>query len=58
MILSFSSLPVGPGTERFLLSFVIRDSPTYFANATCWGSENYIKDLARTFGIGDAGKQC
>ena len=48
-------LLIDPGTERYLMSFVVRDSPTCFVNATCWGSENYIKDLSRSFGIGDTG---
>ena len=49
-------LTTGPGTERYLLSFVVRDSPTCFVNATCWGSEHFVKDLARTIAIGDIGK--
>ncbi|KAK3612237.1 hypothetical protein CHS0354_039517 [Potamilus streckersoni] len=42
-----------PGTERHLVSFIVRDSPTAFVHITCWGGEMYITDLARTFRIGD-----
>ncbi|XP_045213622.2 meiosis-specific with OB domain-containing protein-like [Mercenaria mercenaria] len=44
------------GTERFLLGFVIRDSPAGFVNCTCWGSEPFIADLAKSFCIGDVVK--
>ena len=44
------------GTERHLMSFVLRDSPTAFVNVTCWGGENYIRDLHRSFCIGDVGE--
>lgn len=44
------------GTERFLLGFVIRDSPSDFVNCTFWGSEHFIADLARSFCIGDVGR--
>ncbi|KAH3870018.1 hypothetical protein DPMN_033196 [Dreissena polymorpha] len=41
------------GSERFLVNFTLRDSVTAFVNVTCWGSENYIKDLCAGFCIGD-----
>lgn len=44
------------GSERFLVNFTLRDSVTAFVNVTCWGSENYIKDLCAGFCIGDIGK--
>ncbi|KAJ8318183.1 hypothetical protein KUTeg_003274 [Tegillarca granosa] len=44
-----------PGTERYLLNFVVRDSPAYFASLTCWGSELFVKDLASNFSVGDIG---
>ncbi|KAJ8305187.1 hypothetical protein KUTeg_017266, partial [Tegillarca granosa] len=44
-----------PGTERYLLNFVVRDSPAYFASITCWGSELFVKDLASNFSVGDIG---
>ncbi|XP_069124034.1 meiosis-specific with OB domain-containing protein-like isoform X1 [Argopecten irradians] len=42
-----------PGTERYLMSFVLRDSPSCFVNVTCWGTENGIKDIATKFSISD-----
>ncbi|XP_070580166.1 meiosis-specific with OB domain-containing protein-like isoform X2 [Ptychodera flava] len=42
-----------PGTFTFLFSFTLRDSPSEFINATCWGSENHIVELSRSFKIGD-----
>ena len=45
-----------PNNDRGLISFTIRDSPMDFINGTCWGSENYIFDLASKFKIGDIGK--
>ncbi|XP_022089351.1 meiosis-specific with OB domain-containing protein-like [Acanthaster planci] len=42
-----------PTTDRGLLSFTLRDSPTDFINGTCWGSESYICELATKFKIGD-----
>ncbi|XP_071797050.1 meiosis-specific with OB domain-containing protein-like [Asterias amurensis] len=42
-----------PNNDRGLISFTIRDSPMDFINGTCWGSENYIFDLASKFKIGD-----
>ncbi|XP_021350022.1 meiosis-specific with OB domain-containing protein-like isoform X2 [Mizuhopecten yessoensis] len=42
-----------PGTERYLLSFVLRDAPSYFVNVTCWGAEHGIKDIAAKFAISD-----
>lgn len=35
---------------------MLRDSPTAFVNCTVWGSEDYIKGTARSFCIGDVGK--
>ncbi|XP_033749697.1 meiosis-specific with OB domain-containing protein-like [Pecten maximus] len=42
-----------PGTERYLLSFVLRDAPSCFVNVTCWGTELGIKDIAAKFAISD-----
>ncbi|XP_077865769.1 meiosis-specific with OB domain-containing protein-like [Saccoglossus kowalevskii] len=41
------------GTENFLMSFTLRDTPTEFINATCWGNERHIRELSNTFKIGD-----
>ncbi|XP_060071485.1 meiosis-specific with OB domain-containing protein-like [Ylistrum balloti] len=42
-----------PGTERYLMSFVLRDAPSCFVNVTCWGTELGIKDIAAKFAISD-----
>uniref|UniRef100_A0A8C4Q7G2 Meiosis-specific with OB domain-containing protein n=1 Tax=Eptatretus burgeri TaxID=7764 RepID=A0A8C4Q7G2_EPTBU len=42
------------GTERFTFGFVLRDSPSYFIFVECWGTEDYIRNLADNFKIGDA----
>ncbi|KAL5019061.1 hypothetical protein ScPMuIL_004783 [Solemya velum] len=42
-----------PGSERHLLSFVIRDSPTFYIQTTCWGTETYIQELSNSFHVGD-----
>ncbi|XP_064609508.1 meiosis-specific with OB domain-containing protein-like isoform X2 [Liolophura sinensis] len=44
---------VSNGSRRFALSFVIRDSVTSYIAGTCWGSENYIKELTKNFHIYD-----
>ncbi|XP_078521008.1 meiosis-specific with OB domain-containing protein isoform X11 [Lissotriton helveticus] len=41
------------GSERFTFSFTIRDSPSYFVNASSWGREDYIKSLSESFRVGD-----
>uniref|UniRef100_A0A2K6EGB5 Meiosis specific with OB-fold n=1 Tax=Propithecus coquereli TaxID=379532 RepID=A0A2K6EGB5_PROCO len=41
------------GSERYTFSFTIRDSPTYFVNATSWGNEGYIKSLSDSFRVGE-----
>lgn len=47
---------VDPGSERYTLSFTLRDSPTDYVNVTCWGNGTFIKDLAKSFKINDVGK--
>ena len=47
---------VDPGTNRFKFTFTLRDSPSDYINATCWGSEEYIKKLHSSFKICDVGK--
>lgn len=47
---------VDPGTERFKFTFTMRDSPSDYINATCWGSEEYIKRLHGSFKICDVGE--
>ncbi|KAL4240062.1 hypothetical protein ACF0H5_000856 [Mactra antiquata] len=44
------------GNTRFLLGFVIRDTPTGFVNCTIWGSEHFISDVTSSFIIGDVVK--
>ena len=51
----FFILLTDPSQMRWQLTFVLRDSVTDFANVTCWGSESFIKDIAKSFRIGDAG---
>ncbi|XP_072273596.1 meiosis-specific with OB domain-containing protein [Pyxicephalus adspersus] len=41
------------GCERYTFSFTIRDSPSAFINASCWGREEYIKSLSESFRVGD-----
>ncbi|XP_004706203.2 meiosis-specific with OB domain-containing protein [Echinops telfairi] len=41
------------GSERYTLSFTMRDSPTHFVNVTSWGSEHYIRGLSDSFRVGD-----
>ncbi|XP_069840157.1 meiosis-specific with OB domain-containing protein [Dendropsophus ebraccatus] len=41
------------GLERYTFSFTVRDSPSAFINASCWGREEYIKSLSESFQIGD-----
>ncbi|XP_071107381.1 meiosis-specific with OB domain-containing protein-like [Haliotis cracherodii] len=43
----------GSGSERFLVSFALRDSPDALINCTCWGNEGFITNLAQSFTIGD-----
>ena len=51
-----SQLYIGdPSTERFVLSFTLRDSPVDFINVSCWGGEQFINDLANQFHIGQVG---
>lgn len=42
-----------PGTERHLVSFVVRDSPAGFVAVTCWGSERYIAEISNIYHTGD-----
>ncbi|KAM4632481.1 meiosis-specific with OB domain-containing protein [Discoglossus pictus] len=41
------------GSERYIFSFTIRDSPTFFINASAWGREEYIKSLSDSFRVGE-----
>ncbi|XP_075686696.1 meiosis-specific with OB domain-containing protein isoform X3 [Rhinoderma darwinii] len=41
------------GSERYTFSFTVRDSPSAFINASCWGREDYIKSLSESFRVGD-----
>lgn len=41
------------GSERYTFSFTVRDSPSAFINASCWGREEYIKSLSESFRVGD-----
>ncbi|XP_068102808.1 meiosis-specific with OB domain-containing protein [Hyperolius riggenbachi] len=41
------------GSERYTFSFTIRDSPSFFINASCWGKQGYIRSLSETFHVGD-----
>ncbi|XP_052784045.1 meiosis-specific with OB domain-containing protein-like [Mya arenaria] len=47
---------INSGTERHLMGFVLRDSPTAFVPITCWGGQDYIRDMHRSFSIGDVVK--
>ena len=38
-------------------AFALRDSPSDYINATCWGSEDYIKRLHGSFKICDVGEE-
>ncbi|XP_067044393.1 meiosis-specific with OB domain-containing protein-like [Acropora muricata] len=42
-----------PGREKSHFFFTLRDSPTDFVNVNCWGSENYIDSLTKSFRIND-----
>jgi hypothetical protein len=42
-----------PSSERHLMSFTLRDSPTDFINATWWGGQEFIQDLSSSFRVGD-----
>ena len=46
-----------PGNDRYKFSFTLRDSPADYINATCWGSQDYIKQLHSSFKICDVGKE-
>ena len=46
-----------PGSRRFKFSFTLRDSPSDYINATCWGSEDYIRRLFDSFKICDVGEK-
>ena len=37
------------------MGFTLRDSPTDFVNATCWGNGPFINDIAKSFKINDVG---
>ncbi|PVD38831.1 hypothetical protein C0Q70_01455 [Pomacea canaliculata] len=41
------------GSERHLISFIVRDSPSYFVNVTCWGGFEFIHHIATSFKVGD-----
>lgn len=43
------------GSERHLISFIVRDSPSYFVNVTCWGGFEFIHHIATSFKVGDIG---
>ncbi|XP_033119046.1 meiosis-specific with OB domain-containing protein-like [Anneissia japonica] len=42
-----------PNTQRYVFSFVLRDSVTDFINISCWGAGGFIKELANSFKIAD-----
>ena len=46
-----------PGNDRYKFSFTLRDSPADYINATCWGSQEFIKQLHSSFKICDVGKE-
>lgn len=46
-----------PGREKSHFFFTLRDSPADFINVNCWGSENYIDSLTKSFRINDIGKR-
>ena len=46
-----------PGSDRYKFTFTLRDSPADYINATCWGSQEYIKQLHSSFKICDVGKE-
>uniref|UniRef100_G3T198 Meiosis-specific with OB domain-containing protein n=1 Tax=Loxodonta africana TaxID=9785 RepID=G3T198_LOXAF len=41
------------GSERYTLSFTVRDSPAHFVNIASWGSEDYIRSLSDSFRVGE-----
>ncbi|KAM9583714.1 meiosis-specific with OB domain-containing protein [Trichechus inunguis] len=41
------------GSERYTLSFTVRDSPAHFVNVASWGSEDYIRSLSDSFRVGE-----
>lgn len=45
-----------PGREKSHFFFTLRDLPEDFINVNCWGSENYIDRLSKSFRIHDIGK--
>lgn len=60
LIINFCSLIfelIDPGREKFHFFFTLRDTPIDFINVNCWGSENYIDSLAKSFRINDIGKK-
>ncbi|XP_076458607.1 meiosis-specific with OB domain-containing protein-like [Babylonia areolata] len=44
------------GSERYLLSFTLRDSPSFFVNVTCWGNADFISDISSNFEVGSVVK--
>ncbi|KAL8601495.1 hypothetical protein ACOMHN_000437 [Nucella lapillus] len=44
------------GSERHLVSFTLRDSPSFFVNVTCWGNSDFIADVASNFEVGSVVK--
>ncbi len=55
LTISLFNIFADPGSEKFHFFFTLRDSPTDFINVNCWGSENFIKNLATSFKINDVG---
>ena len=45
-----------PGREKYHFFFTLRDSPADFINVNCWGTENYIENLSKSFRINDIGE--
>ena len=48
---------IDPGNDRYKFTFTLRDSPADYINATCWGSQEYIKRLHSSFKICDVGEE-
>ncbi|KAG8187557.1 hypothetical protein JTE90_008443 [Oedothorax gibbosus] len=45
-----------PGSYRYVLNFMIRDTPNDTINAACWGDESATSVLSSSFTIGDVVK--
>lgn len=44
------------GSSRGVWNFTLRDTINDYINVTCWGSEEFVTLLDKSFHVGDVGK--